>query len=596
MLRTLFTKTSAASLVRPSISARAYAAAASADAPAMLCYQCQQTDLSNPELPGCTVIGNCGKTPEVAGLQDLLMHSLKGTSMYAHRARQLGASDPAIDAFTLRSMFSTLTNVNFDPDRFNNFLKEADQLKQSAKALYEKACSEKNVTPEALESNPAASWRFDANKSNEELSAEGLDHGVFSRKLELGPDLTGLHELCVYGLKGLAAYAEHAHKLGKSDDEVFAFIHRALSDLASTSVATPAGDLLTLALECGKYNLRVTQLLDEAHRDKFGIPGPVSVRRSPLKGKCVLVTGHDMKDLHDLLTQVEGTDINVYTHGEMMPAHSYPGLKKFKNLAGHYGSAWQNQKNDFARFPGPIVATSNCIIEPRKSYKHRLFTRDVTGWPGAQHLTSNDYGPVIASANAESGFAEDGDASDTITVGFGHDAILGLADTVIQMVKDGDIGHFYLIGGCDGAHGERSYFTDLAREIAKRDDGVVLSLGCGKFRVMDELPGDIKGVPKYLDVGQCNDSYGAVKIASALAEAFKTDVNGLPLSFMVSWFEQKAVAVLLTLLHLNVKGIRIGPTLPGFVTPNMLAILQKEFDLKLIGDAKEDLAMALQGK
>jgi hydroxylamine reductase len=343
-------------------------------------------------------------------------------------------------------MFSTLTNVNFDADRFHTFLQQADELKQKAKAMYEQACEEKNVTPESLEEHPAAGWRFDADKSNAELSTDGQDFGVFARKLELGADLTGLHELCIYGLKGLAAYAEHAQKLGKTDPEVFAFIHRALSDLASTSLATPAGDLLTLALECGKYNLRVTELLDEAHRETFGTPAPIAVRRTPVKGKCVLITGHDMKDLHDLLTQLEGTDINVYTHGEMMPAHSYPGLKKYKNLAGHYGGAWQNQKNDFARFPGPIVATSNCIIEPRKSYKHRLFTRDVAGWPGVHHLKGNDYSKVIENAKAEEGFTEDGDASQTTTIGFGHDAVLGLADTIVKMVQDGE----YVVSGVCG--------------------------------------------------------------------------------------------------------------------------------------------------
>jgi hydroxylamine reductase len=402
-------------------------------------------------------------------------------------------------------------------------------------------------------------------------------------------DVQSLQETLLYGLKGMAAYACHARRLGKSDEKVSAFIEEALF-ATMTNVNFDPESLLEMLLECGRQNLRVMQLLDEGHVETFGEPSPSVVREGTLAGPGILITGHDLLDLHDLLKQCEGTNVMVYTHGEMLPAHMYPKLREHPNLAGNYGGAWQLQKSEFAEFPGPIVATTNCILIPRPSYANRLFTTQCTAVPGGTRILNSDFSPVIAKALACPPL-RDSHVKDT-TIGFHQNVILGAADTIVQAVKDGKISHFFLIGGCDGAEPGRNYFTEYA--LATPPDSFILTLGCGKFRIRDADYGELLGLPRLLDMGQCNNAYSAIKVAVALAEAFNCSVNDLPLTLVVSWFEQKAIAVLLTLLALGVKGVTIGPNPPGFVTPNVFKILQEKFDLRLTGDnAQADLAMAI---
>jgi len=404
-------------------------------------------------------------------------------------------------------------------------------------------------------------------------------------------DVQGVQELILYGLKGMAAYAAHARRLGKSDEAVSAFIEEALF-ATMTNVNFDLEALLGIALDVGKHNLRVMELLDEGHIEHFGKPSPTQVEEGTQAGPGILITGHDMLDLSDLLAQVEGTDVKVYTHGEMLPAHMYPKLREHPNLAGHFGDAWQKQKREFAAFSGPVIATTNCVLIPKESYKDRLFTTRETAVPGGTRIEGNDFGPVIASAKECEPLKDD--VVRTSTVGFHRTVLLDAAGTIVDAVKAGKLSHFFLIGGCDGAEAGRNYFSDYA--AATPPDSFILTLGCGKFRIRNHDYGELLGLPRLLDMGQCNDSYGAVQVALALAEAFECGVNDLPLTLVVSWFEQKAVAVLLSLLHLGVQGITIGPNPPAFVTPNMLALLQDKFDLKLPGEsAEEDLAKALAG-
>ncbi|MDF1745724.1 MAG: hydroxylamine reductase [Gimesia sp.] len=391
------------------------------------------------------------------------------------------------------------------------------------------------------------------------------------------PDVQSLQETLLYGVKGMAAYANHARRLGKTDDEVSAFIEEALF-ATMTNVNFDLESLLELVLECGRMNLRVMEMLDEGHSEKFGAPEPTTVKEGTQAGPGILVTGHDLLDLADLLEQTAGMGINVYTHGEMLPAHSYPELKKHAHLAGHFGTAWQNQHLEFTQFSGPVVATTNCVLIPWESYADRLFTTRITAVPGCVRLTDNDFTPVIEKARECQPLVEQ--QTGESTVGFHHGVILGVADKIVEAVKSGEIKHFYLVGGCDGAESGRNYFTQVAQQAPQ--ESVILTLGCGKFRIRDYDYGTVAGLPRLLDMGQCNDAYGAIKVASALAEAFDCGVNDLPLTLAISWFEQKAVAVLLTLLHLGVKGIRLGPEPPAFITPNVFKILQEKFDLKLI--------------
>jgi len=546
----------------------------------MFCYQCEQTAKGT----GCTVQGVCGKDAETAALQDLLVHATKGLSMCAHRARQLGVKDHEADVFTVEALFSSVTNVNFDPERLQGLIIKAAHLRDRVRGLYEKACKKSGQEPEQLQG--AAAWTPADDLGG--LIEQGKDAGI-PKALELqGKDITGLQNLILYGLKGAAAYADHAQILGKEDDGAYAFFHEALDFLTRSDADTDA--LLAMALRVGELNLKVMELLDAANTGAYGDPVPTPVRITPLKGKAIVVSGHDLKDMEELLKQTEGKGINVYTHGEMLPAHGYPGLRKYEHLAGNYGGAWQEQRREFDGFPGAILMTTNCIQKPKDSYRDRIFTSGLVAWPGVVHIPHRDFTPVIEAALAAEGFKEDGPQK-TITVGFARNAVMSVAPKVIEAVKTGAIRHFFLIGGCDGARSVRSYYTELARAVPQ--DCVILTLGCGKYRFNKLEFGEIGGIPRLLDLGQCNDAYSAIQIALALAGAFECGVNDLPLSLIVSWYEQKAVAILLTLLHLDIKNIRLGPSLPAFVTPAALEVLADRFNIMPISTPEEDLEAIL---
>ena len=546
----------------------------------MFCYQCEQTF----EGKGCTKYGVCGKDPTTAALQDLLIYATKGIAAYAHRARQLGARDREIDVFVVEALFSAVTNVNFDPQRLKELLMRAAKVREKAKALYEDATQAGGKTPERL-SGPAEWTPAD---SLDRLVEQGTSVSIADRRQQLGDDIAGLQELLTYGLKGAAAYADHAQILGVEDETVWSFFHEALDFLASEP--TDLNALVAMCMRCGEVNLKVMELLDAANTGAYGSPVPTSVRVEPVKGKAIVVSGHDLKDLEELLKQTEGRGINVYTHGEMLPAHGYPELKKYSHLVGNYGGAWQDQQKEFAAFPGAILMTTNCIQKPQDSYRDRIFTSGLVAWPGVTHITNRDFSPVIDAALTADGFTADG-PDKTITVGFGHDAVLGVADKMIEAVKSGAIRHLFLIGGCDGAKSGRNYYTELATAVPQ--DCVILTLACGKYRFNKLDFGDIDGIPRLLDIGQCNDAYSAIQIALALAKAFDTDVNSLPLSLILSWYEQKAVVILLTLLHLGINNIRLGPSLPAFVAPNVLDLLVEKFNIAPISTPEDDLKVIL---
>jgi hydroxylamine reductase len=546
----------------------------------MFCYQCEQTSKGE----GCQTVGVCGKDETTSTLQDLLVHVVKGIAMYAHRARQLGASDPEIDAFTIQAIFSTLTNVNFDPARLIELIHKAVTTRNAARDLYERASVVAGIAPAYL-GGPAA-WI--PASSLEGLLAQGQQTLLPARFLTEGKEVSNLQELVLYGLKGVAAYAAHALALGAGDPLSYGKIHELLDFL--TKPAPTADELLTSALAVGELNYRVMEILDKAHTETFGHPVPSKVRLHARKGKAILVSGHDLHDLYALLEQTKGLGIQIYTHGEMLPAHGYPKLKAYEHLAGNYGGAWTEQADEFAEFPGAILMTSNCIQEPKVRYKDRIFTSGAVAWPGLLHIADQDFSPVIAAALLAPGHVEDG-SNEEITVGFGHNAVLSVADRVIAAVKAGAIRHFFLIGGCDGARSDRNYYTELAESIPA--DCLILTLACGKFRFNKLEFGEIGGLPRLLDIGQCNDTYSALQIALALAKAFECGVNDLPLSLVLSWYEQKAVAVLLTLLHLGVRNIRIGPTLPAFLSPGVIDLLHEKFNLMAISTAEEDLAAML---
>ena len=545
----------------------------------MFCYQCEQTVQS-----GCTVVGNCGKDADTAALQDALLHVAAGTSAYAHRARQLGVRDAAIDAAVVEALFTTVTNVSFDPERLAVQIRHLAGQRDRAQALYEGACAAQGVVPERLHGAAV----FEPAATLEALVHQGEALSITGRFAALGKDVTGLQELLTYGVKGAAAYADHARALGVEDEQVYAFFHEALAYLSKPDPTID--ELFGLAMKCGQVNLRTMEILDAANTGAYGHPVPTSVRVTPVKGKAILVSGHDLKDLALLLEQTAGTGIQVYTHGEMLPAHGYPGLKKHPHLAGNYGGAWQDQREEFDAFPGAILMTTNCIQQPRDSYKARIFTSGLVAWPGVRHIADGNFRPVIDAALAMDGFLADRHEQ-RITVGFGRQAVLNVADQVIAAVKSGALKQFFLIGGCDGAKTGRNYFTDLAEAVP--DDCAILTLACGKFRFNKLEFGAINGIPRLLDVGQCNDAYSAIQIAVALANAFGTDVNGLPLSLVLSWYEQKAVAVLLTLLSLGIKNIRLGPTLPAFVTPAVLGVLVEKFGIMKTTTPDADLAAML---
>ncbi len=538
----------------------------------MFCYQCEQTAQGT----GCTRAGVCGKDDRTAKLQDLLVSRLKSISAFAHRARRQGRKDARIDRFVIEGLFTTVTNVNFDPERLQAILAESDKVLASARELAGAAGAEVAV-PAPLPADLEA------------LVAAGEAEGIAQRRRAVGDDVAGLQELLTYGLKGVAAYADHAAILGRTDDAVNAFFHEALSFLAESPAK--AEDLLGMCLRCGEINLKVMALLDAAHTGAFGDPIPTTVRIDPVRGKAILISGHDLLDLEALLKQTEGKGINVYTHGEMLPAHGYPKLKRYRHLAGNYGGAWQDQRKEFAEFPGAILMTTNCIQRPQESYTQRIFTAGLVAWPGVQHIANRDFTPVIEAALAAPGFAADGPGK-TILVGFAHAAVMQAAGQVVAAVKSGAIRHFFLVGGCDGAKSGRNYYTEFAQQVPK--DCVILTLACGKYRFNKMEFGDIGGIPRLLDCGQCNDAYSAIQIAVALANAFKCGVNDLPLSLILSWYEQKAVCILLTLLHLGIRNIRLGPSLPAFVTPAVLQILVDKFNIMPITTPEQDLAAILK--
>ncbi|WDR99680.1 hydroxylamine reductase [Burkholderia ambifaria] len=550
----------------------------------MFCYQCEQTDRTGAR-PGCaSAKGNCGKDSTTADLQDLLVHAVKGIAQYGAIARTMGAPDRDAERFVLYAMFTTLTNVNFHAARFVALLREAAQTRDRVKAACEAHARAAGTAVPVL--HGPAEWQpaDDLPGLLKQAASVGIDAGLDT----VGADIVGLRALVLYGLKGVCAYAHHAQVLGYERDDIYEGVDAALAFLAGNPADVDA--LLAHALDLGRLNLTVMELLDNANTGRFGAQQPSAVRVSPVAGKAILVSGHDLGDLHALLEQTAGTGIQVYTHGEMLPAHAYPSLKAFPHLAGNYGGAWQDQQSDFARFPGPILMTSNCIIEPLPQYRQRIFTTGPVGWPGVRHLEHHDFPTLIRAAQALPGFQATA-PEETITVGFGRHAVLGVADKVIDAVKAGQIRHFFLIGGCDGAAPGRNYYTEFAEQAP--DDTVVMTLGCNKYRFNRHAFGDIGGIPRLLDIGQCNDSYSAIRIATALADAFECGVNDLPLSLVISWFEQKAAAVLLTLLALGIRNIRLGPTLPAFVTPGVLAVLVDQFGIQPIGDAGADLAAAL---
>lgn len=577
----------------------------------MFCMQCEQTEHHT----GCTTVGNCGKTPETAHLQDLLLYSLKGLAQYTHRARAAGVPDHALlqaDRFTINWLFATMTNVNFDPLRFQGAIRDSLRHRDHVMRLYQESAggdgnhgnqqggNRGNRPAPPLEGTPAT-WVPRDLDSREALDREAAAIDVQARRAAVEEDALGLEELLTYGLKGTAAYATHASELGREDPRVFREIGASLAWLGDhiTEASPDVGELVAQVLGCGRTNLRVMELLDDGHTARFGHPTPAAVPTAERVGKAILISGHDLPDLEALLQQTEGTGINVYTHGEMLPAHGYPGLRRYPHLAGNYGGAWQLQKMEFARFPGPIVMTTNCLIEPRDSYRDRIYTRGEVGWAGVRHLPTRDFSEVIRQAQEMPGFTKVSALAarqHPITVGFGHKTVLGVADKVLAAARSGDLSHIFLIGGCDGSEGERNYYRKLAEKVPA--NAVILTLGCGKYRFNTKdfgMLGD-SGIPRLLDMGQCNDAYGAIVVASELAKALKVDINSLPLSLALSWFEQKAVAVLLTLLHLNIQNIRIGPALPAFITPKTLNLLVDKFKLKPVNVENVDADVALMMK
>ncbi|MFO8012430.1 MAG: hydroxylamine reductase [Phycisphaerae bacterium] len=551
----------------------------------MFCYQCEQTAKGE----GCTAHGVCGKDPETAALQDLLVHQARGVAQVARRARQLGAETREADRFVIEALFAAVTNVDFDPERLAEAIRRGAAVRDRTREAYEQTCRDAGKEPEPLSGDAAIEPADDL----QEMIRQGEDLSIQNRIDTLGEDVTGLQELITYGLKGAAAYADHARILGVEDDQIYASFHETLDYLADDP--TDVDDLLGKALETGQLNYRVMARLDEANTGAYGHPEPTEVRVTPVAGKAIVVSGHDLKDLKMLLEQTEGSGVNVYTHGEMLPCLAYPELKAHEHLVGNYGGAWQDQRQEFDEFPGAVLMTTNCIQKPKDTYKDRIFTTGLVAWPGVEHIPEGpdgqkDFTPVIEAALAAPGFDEDAEAK-TIPIGFARNAVMGAAEKVVEAVKGGAIRHFFLIGGCDGAKPGRNYYTEFAQAVP--DDCVILTLACGKYRFNKLDFGTIGGLPRLLDCGQCNDAYSAIRIASALAEAFDCGVNDLPLSFVLSWYEQKAVAILLTLLHLGVRDMRLGPTLPAFVTPAALEILAEKFNVSPIGTVEDDLAACL---
>lgn len=556
----------------------------------MFCYQCQEAAKGQ----GCTTHGVCGKTEEVAALQDLLLYLLKGLSIWGVRARELGVQVAAADAFVPQGLFATITNVNFDAARFQELIAQALELRGQVKDAFLAAYRAKHGCefPEPLPE--MATWTPD-DAALSTLVAKGYTVGIMADPA-LNEDIRSLRELLTYGLKGMAAYYDHAMILGHSDDSLAAFMQQALATLTDGSAS--ADDLVAMVLKCGEMGIKTMALLDEANTSAYGHPEPTHVQLGVREGPGILVSGHDLRDLEELLQQTEGTGINVYTHGEMLPANAYPALKKYPHLVGNYGGSWWHQREEFEAFGGPILMTTNCIVPPKESYLDRLFTTGLAGWPGAPHIPDRkdgqpkDFSPIIAKAltcpapkELETG---------TIPIGFARNTVLSVADKVIEAIKSGAIKRFVVMAGCDGRQPSRQYFTDVAKGLPK--DTIILTAGCAKYRYNKLNLGDIGGIPRVLDAGQCNDSYSLVYIALKLAEAFGVEhVNDLPIAYDIGWYEQKAVLVLLALLSLGVKKIRLGPTLPAFLSPNVAKVIVEKFDLRPTTTVEADLESIVAG-
>lgn len=525
----------------------------------MFCFQCEQT-------AGCTGcigrMGVCGKLANVAHLQDALTGALIGLARLIQQGAQ---ADKAVWKLMIDALFTTITNVNF----------------------YDRTVIEMINKVHAEKARLAMQASFRAEESTE-------DYDV--RKIwQADVDIRSLKSLILFGIRGMAAYAFHAEVLGYTDEEIHTFFVKALYALGQDSWGM--AELLPIVLETGRINYICMELLDRANTETYGTPVPVTVPLKVEKGPFIVITGHDLYDLKRLLEQTEGKGIHIYTHGEMLPAHGYPELKKYAHLKGNFGTAWQNQQKEFANLPAPILFTTNCLMKPLDSYKDRVFTTEVVSYPEIVHIGEDrDFTPVIEKALELGGFAEDREfyginGGSSVMTGFGHGTILSLADKVVDAVKSGAIKHFFLVGGCDGARPGRNYYTEFVRQAPK--DSVILTLACGKYRFNDMDLGTISGLPRLMDMGQCNDAYGAIKVALALAEAFKCSVNELPLSLILSWYEQKAVCILLTLLHLGIKNIKLGPTLPAFVSPNVLKYLVEHYHITPITTPEADIAEAL---
>ena len=541
----------------------------------MFCNQCEQTAKGQ----GCTTIGVCGKNGEIASLQDGLTYAVQGLSLVAAAGRKVGLTDAKVNRFTCEAIFSCLTNVDFDPERIHRLTVTAASLRDDLKDRLGKAGG---VIPQEA----PVSFQPAATVAGLAAQGEALN---FLASLDNDENLRSLKQILLFGLRGLAAYTDHAAILGQQDEAVYTFIHEAMAELSRKG--QDVNTLVGLSLKCGEINVRAMELLDAGNTGTYGHPQPTTVPLGHKNGKAILVSGHDLHDLELILEQSAGKGIFVYSHGEILPCHGYPGLKKYPHFYGHFGTAWQNQQKELPNFPGAVVFTTNCIQKPAESYRANVFTTGLVGWPGVAHIDERkDFSPAINRALALPGFTDDTDAGSVMT-GFARNAVLSVAGTVIEAVKAKKIRHFFLVGGCDGAKSGRSYYSDLVDKIPA--DCIVLTLACGKFRFFDKKLGDIGGIPRLLDVGQCNDAYSAVKIALALADAFGCGINDLPLSLILSWYEQKAVVILLSLLSLGVKNIRLGPSLPAFIPPTVLQVLVDNFAIKAVATPEEDLRAIL---
>lgn len=543
----------------------------------MFCYQCEQTAGGK----GCTKLGVCGKTPEIANLQDLLIYQLKGISFYARHILDSGLNvDKSVVSFIENCLFTTLTNVNFNVDDHVHLLKQSQDIKNNLK----------NIVGTTDYITTSAAYELPETKAD--MLRDAPMAGIMYDKT-LDPDIRSLRQTILYGLKGISAYGHQARELSYYSDNVDNFYIIALEAITDNTLTVE--ELIRLTLKTGDMAIEIMKKLDEANTTIYGNPSPHPVNVHIKKGPFIIVSGHDLKDLEMLLKQTEGLGINIYTHGEMLPSHGYEGLKKYKHLVGNFGGAWQDQQKQFDNLPGCILMTTNCLMRPRDTYKDRIYSTNVVGWDGIKYIEKKpdgekDFSEIIKQSLELGGFTEEQEVKE-ILVGFGHEAALSHAGELVEAVKSKQIRHFFLIGGCDGARPGRSYFTDFATMVP--DDCMILTLACGKYRFNKLDFGTVAGLPRLLDIGQCNDVYSAILIANAFADAFDTDVNGLPLSLIVSWYEQKAVADLLALLSLGIKNIYLGPTLPAFLSPNVLQYLVDTFQLRLISNPEDDIKTCL---